>query len=88
VRTYIEERFKTPALELTTDELLFKAKIHRDLQPYTDQLKMILQTADLAKFAKAKPMPQEHYDAMDHARKFIESSRPIVIVEPQNNKTA
>lgn len=88
VRNYIEERFRTPALELTTDELLSKAKVHRDLQPYTEQLKMILQTADLAKFAKAQPLPQEHFDAMENARKFIEMSRPVVIVEPQNNKTA
>ena len=76
VRNYIEERFRTPALELTTDELLYKAQLHKELQPYLDILSVILKTADLAKFAKGQPLPQEHFDAMENARKFVDSSRP------------
>ena len=76
VRGYIEERFQTPALELTTDELLYKVQLHRELQPYHSLLSMILSTADLAKFAKGQPLPQEHFDAMDNAKKFVDSSRP------------
>lgn len=79
VRGYIELRFSTPALELTTDELLYKAKMHRDLQPYISLLTVILQTADLAKFAKWQPLPQEHFDAMENAKKFIDSSRPAPV---------
>lgn len=85
VRNYIEERFHTPALELTTDEFLYKAKLHRELQPYLDILTGILQTADLAKFAKAQPLPQEHFDAMENAKKFVDSSRPVII--PVQNET-
>ncbi len=76
IRNYIEERFQTPALELTTDELLYKAQLHKELQPYHSLLSVILTTADLAKFAKGQPLPQEHHDAMQNARKFIDSSRP------------
>ena len=76
VRNYIEERFQTPAMELTTDELLYKAKLHRELQPYSGLLSVILHTADLAKFAKAQPLPQEHVEAMDKSREFVQSSRP------------
>jgi hypothetical protein len=79
VRGYIEERFSTPALELTTDELLYKAQLHKELQPYHGLLSTILHTADLAKFAKAEPLPQEHTDAMEKAKQFIEKSRPVVI---------
>jgi hypothetical protein len=78
VRSYIEERFSTPALELTSDELLFKVERHRELQPYYETLSVLLNTADLAKFAKSKPLPQEHMDAMENAKKFITTSRPIV----------
>jgi hypothetical protein len=81
VRGYIEERFSTPAMELTTDELLYKAQFHKELQPYHDLLSTILHTADLAKFAKAEPLPQEHTDAMDKARLFVERSKPAVTVE-------
>ena len=76
VRNYIEDRFHTPALELTTDELLNKVKMHKEMQQYYTILSVILTTADLAKFAKSQPLPQEHFDAMENARKFVATSRP------------
>jgi len=88
VRNYIEARFQTTAMELTTDELLYKVQLHRELQPYHDALADILHTADLAKFAKAEPLPQEHTNAMDKARRFVDSSRPVIIHnEPPTEKT-
>ncbi len=86
VRAYIEDRFNTPAMELTTDELLTKAQFSRDLQPYHSILSSILHTADLAKFAKAQPLPQEHTDAMENAKSFILKSKPIVIQISTENK--
>ncbi|PQJ10625.1 hypothetical protein CJD36_011675 [Flavipsychrobacter stenotrophus] len=80
VRNYVEERFNTPAMELTTDELLFKVQHHRELQPYYEQLSVILRIADLAKFAKGQPLPQEHFDAMEKAKQFIDSSRPKITI--------
>lgn len=87
IRDYIEERFHTPAMELTTDELLYKAQMHRELQPYHNLLSVILHTADLAKFAKAQPLPQEHMDAMDKAREFVQTSRPVIIEIPTDKTT-
>lgn len=87
VRNYIEERFNTPAMELTTDELLYKVQYHRELQPYQSMLAGILHTADLAKFAKGQPLPQEHFDAMENARQLVETSRPKpVITETQTEQ--
>lgn len=82
VRVYIEERFYTPAMELTTDELLEKTRIHKELMSYHDLLSMILHTADLAKFAKAQPLPEEHVAAMENATKFVHTSKPIIIQTP------
>ncbi len=87
VRNYIEQRFHTPAMELTTDELLYKAQLLKDLQPYQSVLSVILQTADLAKFAKAQPLPQEHTDAMEKAKEFVNSSRPVIIDIPTEKTT-
>ncbi len=87
VREYIEKRFNTKALELTTDELLQKAQYHRELMPYYSSLADILQTADLAKFAKAQPLPEEHVTAMDKARQFIATTKPVVITETPTDKT-
>lgn len=82
LRGYIEERFSTPAMELTTDELLYKAQMHRELQPYHTALSVILTTADLAKFAKAQPSPAEHTDVMARAIEIVERSKPVIIAPP------
>ncbi len=79
VRNYIEQRFNTQALELTTEEILNKVQLVKDLQPHYDILFQILQTGDLAKFAKFQPLPHEHIDAMDKAKEFINTSRPVII---------
>jgi len=71
VRNYIEDRFQAQARELTTDELLAQVQSHRDLRQYYTLLAAILHTADLAKFAKAEPLPEEHIDAMDKAKQFV-----------------
>lgn len=82
VRNYIEARFNTPAMELTTDELLHKAQLHKELITYYELLSTILRTADLAKFAKAQPLPQEHMDALDKAKQLIISSTPAITETP------
>ena len=87
VRGYIEERFNTHALELTTDELLTKVQLTKDLQPYYTTLSIILHTADLAKFAKAQPLPQEHTEAMENAIQFVKSSKLIIIPISTETKT-
>jgi hypothetical protein len=87
IRKYIEDRFGTPAMELTTEEILDKARMMRDMHPYYDALSEILHMADLAKFAKFQPLPQEHMDAMDKAKNFVNTSRPIIIVEPSPGNT-
>ena len=85
IRKYIEDRFNTPAMELTTEEILDKARMVRDMQPFYDMLTEVLHMADLAKFAKFEPLPQEHMDAMEKARHFVNTSRPIIIVEQSPN---
>ena len=87
VRAYIEQRFKTPAMELTTDELLGKAQALKEMIPHYSSLSMILQTADLAKFAKAQPLPEEHVEAMEKAKQFIATSKPVIIIETPTEKT-
>ena len=87
VRDYIEKRFNTQAMELTTDELLDKVQLHKELMQYHSMLSDILHTADLAKFAKAQPLPEEHVDTMDKAKNFVATSRPVIIIETPTEKT-
>jgi len=61
VRQYIEEEVRIDALESTTEELILKIEAQKkagylDLKEETIRnLKNVLQTADLVKFAKSKP---------------------------------
>lgn len=82
LRTYIEERFRTRALELTTDEILQQARKHKEMVRHIDLLRTTLETADLAKFAKAEPLPQEHMDAMELTRQFIKVTKPVIKETP------
>ena len=75
VRTYLEERFGITALEQTTDELLSLLKKQTDgkaeLRKIRPELKQILRTADLAKFAKANPLPDEYESCFAAAQEVI-----------------
>jgi len=82
LRNYIELRFRTPALELTTDEILETARRHKEMLKHTELLGNILYTADLAKFAKAQPLPQEHIDTMEQAKQFVATTRPVITETP------
>jgi hypothetical protein len=74
-RIYLEERFGIAAMEQTTDELLATLKKQSDaraeLRRLRSELKVLLRTADLAKFAKASPLPQEHIDCMTAAKEIV-----------------
>lgn len=71
IRTYIENRFAVLAMEMTTDE------ITSSLQPFgiesslVRKLREMLVLADLVKFAKANPLPDEHDKCIDIAIEFV-----------------
>jgi hypothetical protein len=84
LRTYIEERFGVNVMEHTSDEILYKAATHKEMSQHRMLLSNVLYIADLAKFAKAQPKPEEHLAAMEYARQFVAATMPVVIVsEPQ-----
>jgi hypothetical protein len=85
VRSYIEARYDVPTLELTTDEILHSAKRHGELSRHIELLGSILYLADLAKFAKAEPLPHEHTAAMEHAVQFINVTKPVITETPKES---
>lgn len=84
-RGYLEDRFNTPAMELTTDQILDNAHRHPDMRKYYDELANLLTTADLAKFAKAQPLPHEHAATMDNVKNFVIATKQVIIDNAQNN---
>ena len=74
IRRYTENRFKFIALELTTDEILEKIQSILNNKQLKN-LRTLLERADLAKFAKSKPVDTENKESMDLAQQFIESTK-------------
>ncbi len=84
LRLYIQRQYRINAMEQTSDELLDKIRPVTRLNQQRDQLQYILQMADLAKFAKLQPLPEEHERCMDKANSFVEWTRPQP--EKEDNK--
>ena len=72
VRNYLEDETNIDALESTSDELLTKLELLRDsgnlelTNATIDQLKQVLSTADLVKFARA--LPEEYLARLDREK--------------------
>ncbi|MBK9150206.1 MAG: hypothetical protein IPM26_04105 [Saprospiraceae bacterium] len=75
IRQYIEDRFKIPALEMTTGEIRQEMLKSGMESPDVHELNEILSIADLVKFAKASPDTQIHEKFHDMAVRFVEKTK-------------
>jgi hypothetical protein len=78
LRAYIEGRFEILAMESTTDEI-------KEILSLNDSLKgkvcEILIQADLAKFAKFRPLGDENMRMMKMAKDFVRHTKPKKLIE-------
>lgn len=79
LRSYIEERFRVPAMESTTDELVKELRISPLNNEQRTHVENMLRLADMVKFAKAVPSPQENEQMMAGALRFVQDTaqRPM-----------
>jgi hypothetical protein len=77
LRRYIENRFNIPAMEQTSDETLKSFRIQPEsLKRKTyDNLHMILDTADLVKFAKYQTIPDDDNMTLVNAYFFVNDTK-------------
>lgn len=85
IREYVENRYDVLALESTTDEILRGLKEKDFDESLKDNLKEMLQLADLVKFAKAEPPIERHEELMAFAEEFVQKTKYIPIAEPITN---
>lgn len=76
LRLYIENQFGIAAMEQTSDELLEHIKPVTRLNQQRESLQYILETGDLAKFAKLQPSPEEHQACLRKAYEVVEWTKP------------
>ncbi|MEQ9064698.1 MAG: hypothetical protein RIE58_11020 [Vicingaceae bacterium] len=74
IRGYIEEKYGIPALESTTGEIIEDLSDQRFNQIQVEHLTHLLNLADLVKFAKHQPLPDEHELGLRRATEFIKST--------------
>jgi hypothetical protein len=76
IRMYIENRFNILAMESTTYEILEDLNRKNINGSLTHDLLEMLTTADLVKFAKGQPLPNENDICLKHAYNFIHQTIP------------
>jgi hypothetical protein len=84
LRIYIEERFNVPAMEQTTFEILSDFQRNKSLidSDSNKGLKDILELADLVKFAKLTPLPDDNHLSLNKAYQFVQRTKIEEIIEP------
>ncbi len=84
LRKYIEDRFEIQAMEQTSEETLNSFKYRKDLlnDKLFGNLSRILTMADLVKFAKYKPLPDDNNLTLVDAYFFVNGTKIEEIKKP------
>ena len=94
LRQYLYNQYDIDAAEMTSDQITEACSEKQDISAkQNDNLRQILQTADLVKFAKAEPQPLEHDRSMSQSVDFVSQTatatkqRLLLMQQKQNDKT-
>ena len=89
VRNYLEEAWDIPSTDMTSDETLEAFSSCKAYSETNDtKLRQILKTADMVKFAKSEPLPNEHTQAMNYATEFVVSLSELSSQQAATNSQA
>lgn len=86
LRTYLEKRYEISAMESTTYEIMQDLKkLGYENEPWYRELNDLLQRADLVKFAKAQPLPDENENSYQQAYRIVlDTKKEIIIIQQEN----
>jgi len=87
LRRYIFRRFGINAMEMTSYEILELITRENDARSVYDTLKQILQLADLVKFAKWRPLPDENDLSIAYAYLFVNQTKLEELVKEDEVKS-
>jgi len=85
-REYVGARFQFRALQSTTTDLLVQIGKYNALQPFAQDLREVLETADLVKFAKASALDAGNQFAMQTVRQMVEQIQAQLKAEAAQRK--
>ncbi len=86
MREYMEDQLKFGAMEMISEDILRELEKQQIDKELINESRKVLQTADLVKFAKMKPLADENDRALKWGFNFVEATKPQVQktdVEPE-----
>ena len=83
LRTYLEGRFDIRALEMVSTEILEALYALPALSPHLAALKDAMELADMVKFAKHLPLPDENEKCFREIRDFVSATRPLSEIQEE-----
>jgi len=86
IRQYLEKRYAIKAHEQTSDEIFASLRYMEISDDSRNKLRQILLLADLAKFAKQKPLPAENEQSMENAIAFVSQTKKQVQLNQQQGE--
>lgn len=88
LRMYLEKRYGIIALEMTSSEILKVLPSYLGESDHNETFRYILELADLVKFAKFEPQPQQNDECIEMALDFVKQTVPSQPSEPDKVKDA
>jgi hypothetical protein len=86
VRRFIEDQYGVLALESTSDEILAQLLKLPEAQALLKEFRSFFTTADLVKFAKYIPAPEEHEHELRWAYEIVRAMIPKPIAQPEEQE--
>ena len=82
LRRYISNRYAIEAMEQTSDDIVTEFRRNKELKEKKEEIKLlsdVLQVADLVKFAKWQPLPDECERSFHQVTQFVDQTKEITI---------
>lgn len=77
IRDYFEQLYRIPALELTSREIIHELNRRAVDDDLVEQTRAVLNEADMVKFAKFTPTPDQARNALKKGEEFLKRARKI-----------
>jgi hypothetical protein len=82
LRRYISNRYSIDAMEQTSDEVVNQFRQNKELRDKKEEIKLladVLQIADLVKFAKWQPLPDECERSFHQVTQFVDQTKEVIV---------
>lgn len=84
LRVYLFRRFAINAMEMSSTQILDSLRRNPETKGDQPRIKQILDLADIVKFAKVRPMPDDNIKSFSTVEQFVEATKPVPAPEEED----